>query len=474
MANMESSKSVSSSESLYSIESATSEEEDDEQRCGDFNVFLSDSGSDAEKEVEALRHRREAYPEGTGFLFSPESGRADPGLLCRDRKRRTRKPLGLLAAARLRPMGSCCRYPVVLDESCYNHLVDTDGSLPRNAVSQKRTESGRRKRQSDAMGDGQPHKYPRQRSSGIEDREDLRSPCWTEGDHLFAQKCWELQGFIHPLVGLLNRLKTGRFDRGLSSFQQSVAMDRIQRIIGVLQKPEMGERYLGTLLQVERMLKLWFPHVALKNACPDCSVMVAGNACEKQSSAEARLPPSRDPLHHSPVEELYQPHLVDPVLPGDKPSTHWGETPCFLGDWPAVNLTWIHTSPISNPPLGHVDFSRTNPVFGQALLGPNPSAYGVVVFLQSNTAVPAPFGRSTSVSPGCVPTTRCRSNRLRLGPGDLPRCQSLPGATVASSHLPRGTLGCLSQSLPCLPTSSKASEGRDMADRGRPAYYCDS
>ncbi|KAM9623369.1 circadian-associated transcriptional repressor isoform 2-T3 [Morphnus guianensis] len=53
---------------------------------------------------------------------------------------------------------------------------------------------------------------------------------------------------------------------GLSSFQQSVAMDRIQRIIGVLQKPEMGARYLGTLLQVEGMLRVWFPHVAPKPA----------------------------------------------------------------------------------------------------------------------------------------------------------------------------------------------------------------
>ncbi|PNJ55974.1 CIART isoform 7 [Pongo abelii] len=64
--------------------------------------------------------------------------------------------------------------------------------------------------------------------------------CTTEGDLLFAQKCKELQGFIPPLTDLLNGLKMGRFERGLSSFQQSVAMDRIQRIVGVLQKPQMG------------------------------------------------------------------------------------------------------------------------------------------------------------------------------------------------------------------------------------------
>ncbi|XP_039566119.1 circadian-associated transcriptional repressor [Passer montanus] len=62
----------------------------------------------------------------------------------------------------------------------------------------------------------------------------------SDGDRLFAQKCRELRGFIRPLAELLEGLRRGRYDRGLSSFQQSVAMDRLQRIIGVLQKPEMG------------------------------------------------------------------------------------------------------------------------------------------------------------------------------------------------------------------------------------------
>ncbi|XP_033837585.1 uncharacterized protein LOC117384385 [Periophthalmus magnuspinnatus] len=84
----------------------------------------------------------------------------------------------------------------------------------------------------------------------------------TQGDLMFAQKCAELQGFVRPLLELLNGLKKGRFDRGLSSFQQSVAMDRIQRIVGVLQRPNCGEKYLNTLLQVEVMLKLWFPQIA--------------------------------------------------------------------------------------------------------------------------------------------------------------------------------------------------------------------
>ncbi|XP_028254095.1 circadian-associated transcriptional repressor-like [Parambassis ranga] len=87
----------------------------------------------------------------------------------------------------------------------------------------------------------------------------------TPGDLAFAQKCADLNRFVHPLLGLLHGLKSGRFDRGLTSFQQSVAIDRLQRILGILQKPEMGERYLQNLLQIEMLLKMWFPQLTLKS-----------------------------------------------------------------------------------------------------------------------------------------------------------------------------------------------------------------
>ncbi|XP_030644429.1 circadian associated repressor of transcription a [Chanos chanos] len=83
----------------------------------------------------------------------------------------------------------------------------------------------------------------------------------TLGDITFAQKCAELRGYIRPLLELLNGLKMGRYDKGLSTFQQSVAMDRLQRILGILQKPYLGEKHLRTLLQLEMMLKVWFPQV---------------------------------------------------------------------------------------------------------------------------------------------------------------------------------------------------------------------
>ncbi|XP_029370223.1 circadian associated repressor of transcription a [Echeneis naucrates] len=93
----------------------------------------------------------------------------------------------------------------------------------------------------------------------------LSSSSVTSGDLAFAKKCADLHRFIHPLLELLHGLKTGRFDKGLTSFQQSVAVDRLQRILGIIQKPEMGEKYLRNLLQIEIMLKMWFPQVAFQS-----------------------------------------------------------------------------------------------------------------------------------------------------------------------------------------------------------------
>ncbi|XP_021232239.1 circadian-associated transcriptional repressor [Numida meleagris] len=136
---------------------------------------------------------------------------------------------------------------------------------PRAPPGPPRSERGRKRR---AGGDPElplvPRGAKRPRDGDGGPRHSTTPP--SDGDRLFAQKCRELRGFIRPLTELLNGLRMGRYDKGLSSFQQSVAMDRIQRIIGVLQKPEMGARYLGTLLQVEVMLKVWFPHVAPKSS----------------------------------------------------------------------------------------------------------------------------------------------------------------------------------------------------------------
>ncbi|GAA6220621.1 circadian-associated transcriptional repressor [Lates japonicus] len=119
----------------------------------------------------------------------------------------------------------------------------------------------------------------------------------SQGDLLFAQKCAELQGFVRPLLELLNGLKRGRFDRGLSSFQQSVAMDRIQRIVGVLQRPNSGEKYLNTLLQVEMMLKLWFPQIPTPPVSAASSVATSPARSLQDTSTSTPPHKHRDQLH---------------------------------------------------------------------------------------------------------------------------------------------------------------------------------
>ncbi|XP_068188756.1 circadian associated repressor of transcription a [Antennarius striatus] len=130
---------------------------------------------------------------------------------------------------------------------------------------------------SEGEGDGGMAKFLRSKLEQLERRPDggkrpdsasspqdviLSSSSSTPGDLMFAQTCVKLQRFIPSLLGLLHGLKTGRFDKGLSSFQKSIAIDRFHRILGILQRPDMGEKYLHNLLQIEAMLKLWFPQVS--------------------------------------------------------------------------------------------------------------------------------------------------------------------------------------------------------------------
>ncbi|XP_037354847.1 circadian-associated transcriptional repressor [Talpa occidentalis] len=229
--------------------------------------------------------------------------------------------------------------------------------------------------------------------------------CGTEGDLLFAQKCKELQGFIRPLTDLLNGLKMGRFERGLSSFQQSVAMDRIQRIVGVLQKPQMGERYLGTLLQVEGMLKTWFPHIVAQKPLLRSSRQQLTKHFPSHHSYPAASSP--DP----PVEKLEQAQPGHTVL---KPQQPW-----HLTEWPTMNLTWIHTTPICNPPLsspGTIAISHAPLDTGTSI--------GVILFLQPGMQ---PFTHSAPATPS-LPTT---ASLITLGgpkklSGEESRCRSLP------------------------------------------------
>ncbi|XP_078718318.1 circadian-associated transcriptional repressor isoform X2 [Lampetra fluviatilis] len=139
-------------------------------------------------------------------------------------------------------------------------------------------------------------------------------------DALFARKCKELEGFIKPLTAILNGLKNGRYGKGLSSLQQNVAIDRIQRIVGVLENPGMGGKYLATLQQVEMMLKAWFPKV------------------KPQPSTSAERLQSNAALAFVTAQDPQQDHSEDSTI--------------ALKGMPPTSPTWMHVAPITCPALG--------------------------------------------------------------------------------------------------------------------------
>ncbi|KAM6950355.1 uncharacterized protein PEZ65_023407 [Lycodopsis pacificus] len=109
---------------------------------------------------------------------------------------------------------------------------------------------------------------------------------------LFSRKCAGLQRYIAPLSSILRGLRSGRYSQRLSSFQESVATDRIQRMMGVLQNPNTGGRFLSFILKIEEMLHSWFPHVT-----SDPTQTGGGSPAEKQKEKEhhggaASPPPS--------------------------------------------------------------------------------------------------------------------------------------------------------------------------------------
>ncbi|CAL8341679.1 unnamed protein product [Gadus morhua 'NCC'] len=216
----------------------------------------------------------------------------------------------------------------------------------------------------------------------------------SQGDLLFAKKCAELQGFVNPLLELLTGLKRGRFERGLTGFQQSVAVDRIQRIVGVLQRPSCGEKYLSTLLQVEMMLKLWFPHVTPSSSpassTPPPTLSFTRSIPPHKHKDQSHIPVKKRRLSWTDTESpspspvaVKRPcittndnterkkHQVDslPSLPLSDPtptpeeadrdqveqskgkgSGNNGKPPnCSTGQSSEPSLTWVHVAPILSP-----------------------------------------------------------------------------------------------------------------------------
>ncbi|CAL8244024.1 unnamed protein product [Lota lota] len=172
---------------------------------------------------------------------------------------------------------------------------------------------------------GQPRQTPRRAHSpdlgGTRERPESKD---TE-NMLFSHKCVELQRYVQPLASILRGLSSGRYSQRLSSFQESVAMDRIQRILGVLQNPNMGERFLSTLLQIEKMLHSWFPNVK-----PRPTVI----------QSEHSTPAKMQKRHHTSASP---PLSSAPSLNTD-PASRASSSP-----YSATSLKWLHTSPICSP-----------------------------------------------------------------------------------------------------------------------------
>lgn len=112
-------------------------------------------------------------------------------------------------------------------------------------------------------------------------------------------------------------------------------MDRIQRIMGVLQHPNRGERFLSTLMKIEQMLQSWFPHV-------------------RASLAPAAPTPGRTPAKRQKKHQT-SPSPAPPSSLCSCDVNHTSRTgggPCS-----AAGLKWLHVAPIcshktSGPTLG--------------------------------------------------------------------------------------------------------------------------
>ncbi|XP_061577788.1 circadian-associated transcriptional repressor [Cololabis saira] len=238
--------------------------------------------------------------------------------------------------AQLRPSAGGCRHSAALREGEGNASEVTEvsrrGSPAYMGKRDRATATGLCKKQQGDRANGkntqQPLKRPH-RSSEEQCRERQLISNTSEKDRIFSSKCLELQCYIHPLSSILHGLRSGRYKQRLSSFQESVAMDRIQRIMGVLQNPFMGEKYIDIILKMEEMLKSWFPNVKLQE-----QPAVTQTEDAVQSKRLKLSPASTTAATGDPSAGTKALRVTDLTPPGAHS---------------ASNLKWLHTSPICSP-----------------------------------------------------------------------------------------------------------------------------
>ncbi|KAF7663230.1 hypothetical protein LDENG_00216080 [Lucifuga dentata] len=264
---------------------------------------------------------------------------------CMRKGRKTEEPPSPSASTHLNPSdNSCCRSSEVKEgDSTWSEMREASsrGSPPGYTETWDRDTTGfcqtqQQQNKMNSKNTQQTLKRPHSSKEEEQKEQQLLSNI-SEKDRVFTSKCMKLQCYIHPLSIILNGLRSGRYKERLSSFQESVAMDRIQRIMGVLQNPCMGEKYINIILKMEEMLKSWFPNVKPQNQ------LAVDLTEEAIPTKKLKLSPESPAQATAAVSAVT---ISDPLV-GAKALRVTDLTP--PGAYSASNLKWLHTSPICSP-----------------------------------------------------------------------------------------------------------------------------
>lgn len=261
---------------------------------------------------------------------------------CTRKHSQTEAPLSPCAVSHLGPTDSSCRWSSDLKAGDGNwsevREVSSRGSPGCMEKWDRDTATGLCKTQQGERMNGNNTQQALKRPRGSTEEESKERQLISnvsEKERIFSSKCMELQCYIHPLSSILNGLRSGRYKERLSSFQESVAMDRIQRIMGVLQNPYMGEKYINIILKMEEMLKSWFPNVKLQE-----HPLTVTQTEEAAPTKKLKLSPVTTSAAASAITTSDAPATAKALRVTDL-------TP--PGAYSANNLKWLHTSPICSP-----------------------------------------------------------------------------------------------------------------------------
>lgn len=102
-------------------------------------------------------------------------------------------------------------------------------------------------------------------------------------------------------------------------------MDRIQRIMGVLQNPCMGEKYVNIIVKMEEMLKSWFPNVKPQDQRTVTQTEPGAPTKKLKLSSPVATDLTRAPSLAGPGEgprgPPAAPRVTDPSPPGGSPKS---------------------------------------------------------------------------------------------------------------------------------------------------------